>query len=101
MSLFKKNIPDPIIPTLRSVQDAVDYFSEALPDPLEIGNPAEELFKGQVLPRNVLVLPFLKKKLQNQLLVHKYVDDWKFRVKQTPETLESFAEPQDTIQDNK
>jgi hypothetical protein len=92
MSCFKKNIPDPLIPTMRSVQDAVDYFSDPLPDPLEIGNPAEELFRGQVLPRNVLVLPFIKRKLRNQLLVQKYVDDWKFRVKQTPGDFDSSIE---------
>ena len=74
------------------MQDAVVYFSEPPPDPVEIGNPAEELFKGQELPRNVLVLPFLKKKLQNQLLVQQYIDDWKFRVNQQPEHFESVME---------
>ena len=87
MILFQKDVPNKLIPKLRSLGDAVEYFSIPNPDPIELGNPAEELFKGQELPKNVLVLPFIKKKLRNQLLVQKYVEDWKNRVRHS----ETFA----------
>ena len=88
MSLFQREIPNKLIPSIRSLRDAINYFSAPNPDPVELGNPAEELFKGQELPKNVLVLPFIKKKLRNQLLVQKYVEDWKNSVKNTTDKAE-------------
>lgn len=77
MACFEKEIPNNELDAMKTVGEAIDFFSIPEAQPVELGNPVEELFKGQTLPRNVLALPYFKRRLRNQLLVERYIDEWK------------------------